>query len=207
MNKNIWLSIDFDYLNYSKDVLKDFYLITDIIPKSIPCIITVEHHHVIKHLEKMIRDKKLQTPLDIIHIDEHHDHYFNSNRGRELDCGNLFWHLIDYYRSFKWFQPQLPESTDWSRAKQELSDNGIKVITTKKPPWNANIHWDKVGLVTFTVSPDYSIYHVLDNMEKMISIIENDFDLKTYMVRNYSYPIENIHGWRLITKTRKKVYG
>lgn len=206
MTKNIWLNVDLDYFNFSNDPLGDLDDLLCMLDPSILCAVTVEHHTVLKHLKRVVRDGVLKTPFNVIHVDQHHDFYYNSLLGKVIDCGNFMHSLpLDKCESITWFQNTSPEEADWDDASRMLlKKKGIITRKTKIKPWEEKkINWKKIRFVTFTISPDYCEDPVLANMMYMTEEIERKFDLPHMVKRDTRYAWDKVQGYKVSVKTKK----
>jgi len=90
--KDTWVSVDLDYWcpsSWERNIKISFDKFLKSIPDNIRCSLTIEHHEVLRPLRKAVKEGCLSLPMNIVHIDTHHDYYFNSARGRKIDCGNF----------------------------------------------------------------------------------------------------------------------
>jgi len=186
--KDTWVSIDLDYWcpsSWDGRAKISFKRFLESIPNNIPCHITIQHHEVLRPLRKQIRNNVLSIPFNIVHIDQHHDYYFNNCRGKKIDCGNFMWSVPrKWYKSFKWFQPKYPEESDWERVKNKLKKK--RMTSSKKP----EINWGRVGLITFTLSPDYC-GNLISKSEQMIKAITTKFNIKKTIEKR-----KTEHSWQ-----------
>jgi hypothetical protein len=195
--KDTWVSVDLDYWcpsSWEGRPKIGFSTFLKSIPNNIETHTTIEHHQVLRPLRKAIKNKILSIPLNIIHIDTHHDYYFNSARGKKIDCGNFMWSIPKkWYKLFKWHQPYYPEEWDWERVKDKLGDK--VTISNKKP----KINWSRVGLITFTLSPDYC-EELIYKAERIIKTITKKFNLNRTIEKRGAeqkeyWSIASVNSW------------
>jgi hypothetical protein len=192
MIKDTWVSVDIDYWNpsaWNNRAKINFYKFLESMPNNIQTHLTIEHHETLRPLRKAIRNNILSIPFNIVHIDQHHDYYFNSTRGKKIDCGNFMWSIPkEWYKLFKWYQPDDPSEWDWEDVKNKLK---IKTICSRKRP---KINWDRVGLITFTLSPDYC-EDLISKTEKMIKTITKKFNLDRTIKKRNAEPENSVQSW------------
>ena len=192
MKKDIWVSVDFDYWcpsSWEGRAKINFYKFLKSIPNNIPTYLTIEHQEVLRPLRKAVKNNTLSVPFNIIHVDTHHDYYFNNARGKKIDCGNFLWSIPQkWYKLFKWYQPYYPEEWDWERVKDKLNN---KVMASNKKP---KINWGRVGLITFTLSPDYC-EDLINKTERMIKTITRKFNLDRTIEKRNAKPDNRSESW------------
>jgi len=192
MKKDILVSVDLDFWcpgSWKGRPKISFNTFLKSIPNNIQCYLTIEHQEILRPIRKAVKNNVLSIPFNIIHIDTHHDFYFNNARGKKIDCGNFWWSLPKrWYKSFKWHQPYCPEEWDWESVKDKLGD---KVIASDKKP---KINWRRVGLITFTLSPDYC-EDLISKTEKMIKAITQKFNLDRTIEKRVVKPDNRIDSW------------
>lgn len=197
MIKDTWVSIDIDYWtpsSWGKHPKINFYKFLKSIPCNIQTHMTIEHNEILRPLRKAVKNKTLSVPFNIVHIDTHHDYYFNSTRGRKIDCGNFMWSIPKkWYKLFKWYQPNYPEDWDWEEVKEKLKN---KAKASEEIP---KINWDRVGLLTFTLSPDYC-EELIYEAEKIIKTITKKFNLNRTIERRGaeqegSWSLASVNSW------------
>lgn len=192
MIKDTWVSVDIDYWNpsaWNRCAKISFYKFLESIPNNIQVHLTIEHHEVLRPLRKAIKKGCLSLPINIVHVDQHHDFYFNSTRGRKIDCGNFMWSIPkEWYKLFKWYQPYYPEEWDWEEVKDKLNNKAIASV--KKP----KVNWNRVGLITFTLSPDYC-EDLINKTERMIKAITQKFNLDRTIEKRNAKPDNSVESW------------
>lgn len=194
--RNIWLDVDLDYFNYADDPkLEVRKLLVQLLP-STPAVIVVEHHRVVAHVRRAVGSGALSTPCTVLHVDHHHDYYkddaWRTGTGGKRtvsDCGCFMYFLEkQWYDDVVWIAP--PDGSAeiycnmWISAKRWLRRNGKKASCTEQIPWverkwHRKWHKDRVGFITFTVSPDYLEDTMRDSIEKIIGMIAKHFSLDT----------------------------
>jgi hypothetical protein len=192
MIKDTWVSVDLDYwapLSWKRGKRISFDRFLKSIPNNIRCFLTIEHHEVLRPLRKAIKEGDLSLPMNIIHVDTHHDYYFNIARGKKIDCGNFMWKIPQkWYKQFRWYQPHFPEEWDWEKAQEKLK-NKTKVCNEKP-----KINWSRVGLITFTLSPDYC-EELIYKAEKMIEAITKKFNLNRTIEKRDAKSDNSVESW------------
>ncbi len=195
MIKDTIVSIDLDFWapsSWNGRVKISFKKFLESIPNNIPCHITIEHQEILRPIRKAVKNNLISVPFNIIHIDTHHDFYFNSCRGKKIDCGNFFWSVPrKWFKLFKWYQPHYPEESDWDKVRNIFKN---KIMTSKKKP---KINWGRVGLITFTLSPDYC-ESFASQLEQIIKLITIKFNLKKTIEKlplEYEWQENNLNSW------------
>lgn len=192
MKKDTLVSVDLDFWcpsSWNGRTIISFNKFIKSIPNNIRCHLSIEHQEVLRPLRKAVKDNSLSVPFNIVHIDSHHDFYFNSARGKKIDCGNFMWSIPrKWFKLFKWYQPKYPEESDWDKAKNTLKN---KIITSQQIP---KINWNRVGLITFTLSPDYC-KNLISKAEQMIKMITQKFNLDRTIEKRDAKPDNSVQSW------------
>ena len=192
MRKDILVSVDLDYWcpsSWRNHPKINFNTFLKSIPNNIKVYLTIEHQEILRPIRRAVKNNILSVPFNIVQIDTHHDFYFNSTRGKKIDCGNFWWSLPQqWYKSFKWHCPYYPEMWDWELVKDKLKNRTM--ISNKKP----KINWNRVGLITFTLSPDYC-EDLIEKTEKMIKTITQKFNLDKTIEKRNTKPENSVKSW------------
>jgi len=183
MNPTI-LSIDLDWFNgcdKPSDKLTD---ILQHVPRNVPSILTIEHHQFLPHLKRWVKRKKIDTPFDIVNIDEHHDYYVNgypySPDGYATNCGVWGFRIpTNWYRRYIWVRNEYRGGTsdDWEFACRWMKKRNItpKVSTTRDP----SKFMDNIVAVVACISPDYIDKAMLkENGEQLINQLANHLKVR-----------------------------
>lgn len=196
--QNQWIDIDLDYLNGFSDKVERFSVLKQIlskIPKTTPCKMFIEHHHVLPFLRENIKKGFLKTPFYIFRIDHHHDYYNKPpGNGVRIDCANFGYNVpIAMYKEFHWVTTRTDSDYPyWKHAKKWIQDMGREAHRTSKFKWNPK----QVGLCTVTVSPDYQ--ELGSQIFDFVSYIADYFNLKYIPYCSHKKRINKVYNWEII---------
>lgn len=181
---SVLIDFDLDWLNSSRHPVNRLRRILQHIPGDIPARIAVEHHDILKTVNKWIREGKIDYPFTVLHIDEHHDLYLNggsvpqTNSG--VHCGNWGFRLpTSFYNRFIWVKNDRSKdaSDNWEFSQQWLLSKKKGVTSCAKiRPRDIK---DVVGAF-FCVSPDYLDEAAFLLAPKLVKIVADHFGLKRY---------------------------
>ena len=129
--KSQWLDIDIDYFNeYRHPHISLRKMISDI-PRDVPCEVVVEHQEVLPFMRRAVVEKRLSTPFELFHVDQHYDAY--GNRPCRLDCGT---HV--HYIPKGWITPRgyWWDNHGWQTAVKNMYRKGVFANRTSRQKWN-----------------------------------------------------------------------
>jgi hypothetical protein len=181
---SVLIDFDLDWLNTSRQPVNKLRRILQRIPNDIPVKIAVEHHDILKTVDRWVRERKISYPFSILHVDQHHDFYLNGGNPpltiNSVHCGNWgFRFPTSFYDRFIWVKNDLSRrvSDDWEFSQQWLLSKKKKVTTceTVRSSNTKNI----VGAF-FCVSPDYMDNEAFLLAPKLVKIVADHFGLKRY---------------------------
>lgn len=201
---NIWLDIDLDYFNCSRDPIGELKSILELTSPKTPAGIVVEHHIALSHLDNAIENGSINLPFDILHVDEHSD-WYGSYRFQhqeqdgltlrqllrdpkiKIDCGNFFWYLdANLINSFVWLGNDRSEECDEvfsDYAIEYFREHEINFSFTREQNTPKRIISSprRVGLVTITVSPDYMGLDLLKRAKDLIELAKDYYGLDKFV--------------------------
>lgn len=207
---SIWLDIDLDFWNYKHNPVEHLNKFIKRIPKNIPVAFVIEHHHVLKILKKWIKKGSIITPLTVIHIDEHHDLYnvdYEDGPSEPALCHNYVAYMNrEWAKEFVWVFPKEMQPCNefeegpfinWSDGSNYLDSIDIKT-KLKCDTSSLRFKTEQIQCATFTLSPDYCSYFLLENIMDIIYSIEEYFDLDEIPIfTNDTDEMRTLNGWKL----------
>lgn len=175
------ISVDLDWLNGARCPIGKLKELLQYIPREIPVVMTIEHHQFLPHLRRWIKSGKIQTPFNIINLDEHHDYYINCPPfhpgGTKTNCGNWGYRLPQkWYSRFTWVQNSSPTSVDWTAAQQWLKERNI--ASSARNRHGLSRLKSKIVAATFCVSPNYMEENILNHSVNIVEIVASHFKMK-----------------------------
>jgi hypothetical protein len=177
MLKNQWIDLDIDYFNHHKDPVRSLKRMLKGINPETPCSIVVQHHEVLQPLRRAVGENKLELPMEIFHVDEHHDFYYphqwKTSPYPSINCGNyLFSVNVEWSTAINWIIPKHGGvMNDWPASKKWLQEREIWPTATRKWGWTP----ERIGLITFALSPDFISKQLAEKIPEIFKTIENKF--------------------------------
>ena len=195
------IDVDLDWLNDKRNPVRSLKSILQHLPPDTPAVLTIEHHHILKHIRQWIQSGIIMPPFDIIHIDQHHDFYFNNPphhpEGRGINCGNWGFRIpLWWYNSFTWIPNRNPDTTNWEDAMGWLTSHKKRISFREKLRGSS---WKPI-VATFCVSPDYSDKNVMSYMDQLIDVIVQYFGLQRAPRPRPDYKgfTEEVEAWQRV---------
>lgn len=200
------ISIDLDWLNDQEFPIDKLIELLKYIPPETPAIMTVEHHEFLLQLRKWVESGKVQTPFQVLNIDEHHDYY---NNRRTTDCGNWGYHIPrEWYNRYTWVNNSLGEyDSYWRHARKWLKKHKIPHSFRRKRHRLSELKTEMVAAI-FCVSPDYlsgSMYH---HIYDAVEVVADHFEM-TEAPQQFNFDHTNLNsphrlqGWQVATRPRR----
>jgi hypothetical protein len=198
------ISVDLDWFNGSQNPIDELKNILQHIPKTVPAILTIEHHEFLPFLHGLVKDNKIPTPFKIVNYDEHHDYYHSQPSGdygtTKITCANWGYNIpINWYDSYTWIyntSSSCGAFVSWTSVQSWLSNREIKSSATT----DHHIIELKSQIVAaiFCISPDYLSNNMFDYVEDLIEIIANHFKLSEIPVKTETAPVYDPRKWRMV---------
>lgn len=171
------LDVDLDYFNWTDRPVSCVKRMLKKLDRKLPAILVVEHQQVLPEIRRMIQEDRLLTPVEYFHVDEHHDFYGNPCRKFDDDphCGDYMFYLpFNRIKFITWIRTVRSGDEDWYEAKEWSVENRIRLRVANRHVWTPN----RVGIVTFAVSPDYLEDLMLEKIDEITGLITDHFRLK-----------------------------
>lgn len=200
------ISVDLDWLNRAERPLCQLRGILKHIPKKTPAIMTVQHHEFMPQLRRWIKSGKVQTPFNIMNIDEHHDYYVNppphDPRGDAINCGVWGYRIpLDWYSRYTWVHNGDGVFHNWDEAEQWFADVGISCSVRDRHRLSELN--GRIVAAVFCVSPDYLDYDMWDHIHEAVEIVTDHFSLKKAPLQLKKGSVSEVDGWRMAPRPLK----
>ncbi len=193
------VSIDLDWLNKKSDPVRSLRGILRNIPRSVPAIMTVEHHEFLPQLRKWIKAGTVTTPFNILNIDEHHDYYANvppfHPEGTKINCGVWGYRLpTDWYCRYTWVHNHTKYANhDWPKAEAWMQKRGI--TPSKRERHRLSEIKKQIAAVVICVSPDYISKSVETKIDRLVETAVDHFKLAKAPLRLEDEDPFDIGSW------------
>lgn len=199
MNTRTLVSVDMDWFNGQSRPTTKLRRLLKHIPKNTPAIITVQHHEFLPQLRKWVASGRVQTPFNIINIDEHHDYYNAPIRGKNvgrIDCGNWGFDIpLGWYDRYTWVYNDPDLCHHWSYAKGWLKDNCIEYSRRKEHRLD-KLQTEIVAAI-FCVSPNYINIDTGLFIIRAVEIVASHFGLTKAPKTIKGAEVSMVKGWRI----------
>ena len=195
------ISVDLDWLNGSLNPTHKLKNLLRYISKTVPAILTIEHHEFLPSLRRWVEKGKVLTPFNIINFDEHHDYYHHDPPHNQesilTNCATWGYKIpTDWYNRYTWVHNKRGVFPDWPQAQRWLNNHGIKSSVRTKCRL-AELKSPIVAAI-FCVSPDYLCPNMWDYTADFIETIANHFGLPKVPTKTRSdTAFSDIRGWQV----------
>jgi hypothetical protein len=193
------VSIDLDWLNNVSNPVRVIRGMLKNIPRSVPAIMTVEHHEFLPQLRKWVDAGVVPTPFNLLNIDEHHDYYANlppfHPDGTEINCGVWGYRIpVDWYCRYTWVNNNARHANyDWPKAEAWLEQHGIKFSTRQRH--RLSEIKDQIAAAVFCVSPDYIDGDIENEIDDVVEAVVDHFGLTKAPLRLEDESPIDIGSW------------